>query len=129
MKIPQKSNGFILITTLVLILLLSLLAYQALESALLEIKLHRVVKNQKFLFDQAQKNLESSENDLKKHCSIYDPKNTNNCSVVQPLDDKKYKIASKAFQGDMAVILQSVCVKSESKQECAKRLSWEQISL
>jgi len=125
----MKNNGFILITTLIFILFISLFACQALESMILEIKLHQIVKRQKFLFNEAQKNLESSEKDLKKHCSLHDPKNTNNCSVVQSVDDEKFRITSIVSGGDMAVILQSVCIKAEAKHGCAKRLSWKQLSL
>lgn len=128
-KNNRKSHGFILVTTMIFILLLSLLAYQALESALLEIKLQQVVKNKKFLFDQAQKNLESSEKDLKNHCSLYDQKNANNCSVVQSIEDEKFDITSTASIGDMTVKVRSTCIKSEIPTRCSKRLSWEQLNL
>ncbi len=126
MKISQQAHGFILVTTLIFILIFSMLAYQSLESALLEIKLHQVVKNQKFLYDKAQGNLESSEKDLKKHCSLYDSKNRNNCSIVRSQNDEIFNITSTASRGGMTVIVQSTCAKQTRDGEC-KRQSWQRV--
>jgi Tfp pilus assembly protein PilX len=130
MKMTQKPNGFILIITLIFILLISLFAYQSLESMMLEVKLHQIAKNQKYLFDFAQKNLKTAEDDLVSHCSMDDQKNKNKCITVELIskpDHIECKIISKTFEADMTVILQSVCIKSEIKNQCGKRLSWEQL--
>lgn len=132
----QQSKGFILVTTLIFILLLSLLAYQALESTLLEMKLHQIVKRQDFLFNLAQVNLKSAENNLENHCTENDKKNKNQCLIVESVkksdqpdpDHEEYRITSQTFEGDMTVILQSVCIKAETRKACSKRLSWEQFS-
>ncbi len=129
----MKNDGFILITALIFILLISLFAYQALESMILEIKLHQVVKRQKFLFDLAQENLKKSENDLENHCSIDDQKNKNRCVEVEVindpnnLDQKICIITSKTFQNDMAVILQSRGITQDGTPKC-KRQSWRRES-
>jgi Tfp pilus assembly protein PilX len=124
----HKSKGFILISALIFLLLLSLLAYQALESALLEIKLHQTVERQRFLFEKAQDGLKKAEKSLRTNC-----KQTNKyiCVTVEELENKnpqEYKITAQASEGDMSVTLQSTCVKAKTEKTCEKRLSWAQLS-
>ena len=117
----KKTDGFILITTLIFLLILSLFAYQALSHALLEIKLFETLKRERLLFSEAQKGLVTGENSLKNSCP-----DKNHCITVTLTGKDEYKIISKASRGDMSVVLESRCQKPVPQTPCV-RISWAQL--
>jgi Tfp pilus assembly protein PilX len=123
----KNPKGFILITLLVFVCLISMLAYQSMESALIEKKLAHMLGIKKTLFEQAQANLRLAEKkDFRNYCP--DP-NKGKCLRYEHSGGLDYKIISKMSQSGISVIVQLTCEAYKTKKQCKKILSWTQMEI
>jgi len=108
----MKDSGFILITVMIFVLLLSLLIEQAFYSAQLEQRLYFTLERRNKLFDLAQNGIALAKNG-KLVC------NKVLCVKLERSNDANI-FNSKAVDGNMWVCLKEIEIKG-------KRIKWEQL--